>query len=516
MSDPLKSNQELQKEIFILKKKIQELEQTKINHDVTEDNHSISDISSDKRIEHEPTVTLQQLRFHMENTPLGEIEFDKSYRITYWSKQAEKIFGWKANEVLGKQISDLHWVHEDDIQRVSALSAAMIASRRTSNIHTNRNYRKDGSIITCDWYNSALLDEKGELISVHSQVLDITERLKTEQALKESEERLKLAQVSAGAGIWNWDMESGQIKWSRELFILYGLDPEKTEPSLELSNEILHPQDKDIALMHIRQAIQNKDQLDCEYRILLPDNRIRWIKALGSTIYNSTGKPIRMSGICIDITKHKQAEIDLEKSEEHFRTLVNNMQDVVFRANLDGNITFTSPSAAYILGCSSVEEIIGLRIGSDFYLNPNEAQHHVEMLQRYGKLAKQEITLKRRDNGQPVIVSANIQFFYDQEGNILGIEGVYRDITKRKQAEKEREKLILELQQALKEVKTLSGLLPICASCKKIRDDKGYWKQIEAYISEHTEAEFSHGICPDCFKRLYPDVYEEMQKADKR
>lgn len=75
---------------------------------------------------------------------------------------------------------------------------------------------------------------------------------------------------------------------------------------------------------------------------------------------------------------------------------------------------------------------------------------------------------------------------------------------------------ILELQKASSEIKTLSGLLPICASCKKIRDDNGYWNQIESYISDHSEAEFSHGICPECMKKLYPDVYTEMQRASKR
>ncbi len=137
------------------------------------------------------------------------------------------------------------------------------------------------------------------------------------------------------------------------------------------------------------------------------------------------------------------------------------------------------------------------------------------MLQRYGKLTRQEIALKRRDNGQLVIVSANIQFFHDNAENIQGIEGVYRDITDRIQAEKERERLIQELQQAMTNVKALSGLLPICASCKKIRDDEGYWKQIESYISAHSEAEFSHGICPDCLKKLYPDIYEKMQQDGK-
>jgi hypothetical protein len=75
-----------------------------------------------------------------------------------------------------------------------------------------------------------------------------------------------------------------------------------------------------------------------------------------------------------------------------------------------------------------------------------------------------------------------------------------------RQTDKEKSEAIIELNKALEEVKTLSGFLPICASCKKIRDDKGYWNQIEAYISEHSEAEFSHGICPECAQSLYPDL----------
>jgi DNA-binding NtrC family response regulator len=90
-------------------------------------------------------------------------------------------------------------------------------------------------------------------------------------------------------------------------------------------------------------------------------------------------------------------------------------------------------------------------------------------------------------------------------------EVLKEEIAQRKKAEEEREKLIRELQLALAEVKTLSGLLPICASCKKIRDDKGYWNQIEVYIREHSGAEFSHGLCPDCAKKLYPEYFEEME-----
>jgi hypothetical protein len=78
-----------------------------------------------------------------------------------------------------------------------------------------------------------------------------------------------------------------------------------------------------------------------------------------------------------------------------------------------------------------------------------------------------------------------------------------------KQADEEKSKIIKELQKALDKVKTLSGMLPICASCKKIRDDKGYWNKIEAYIEKHSEAEFSHGICPECAKELYPEYFSD-------
>ncbi len=79
-------------------------------------------------------------------------------------------------------------------------------------------------------------------------------------------------------------------------------------------------------------------------------------------------------------------------------------------------------------------------------------------------------------------------------------------ITVRKEAENEREKLISELKIVLDKIKVLSGFLPICASCKNIRDDKGYWSQIEEYIRKHSEAEFSHSICPVCIKKLYPGI----------
>ncbi|MDA8124348.1 MAG: sigma 54-interacting transcriptional regulator [Deltaproteobacteria bacterium] len=139
--------------------------------------------------------TLQRLNFHIKNAPLAVVEFNNYFQVTYWSKQAEKIFGWSAEEVMGKRIDQLRWVYKDDMDHVAELSAEMLAARRTSNIHINRNYRKDGSVITCEWYNSVLLNREGKLISIQSLARDITEERRLEADLKAT--NVKLAEALA-------------------------------------------------------------------------------------------------------------------------------------------------------------------------------------------------------------------------------------------------------------------------------------------------------------------------------
>ena len=98
---------------------------------------------------------------------------------------------------------------------------------------------------------------------------------------------------------------------------------------------------------------------------------------------------------------------------------------------------------------------------------------------------------------------------FDNDGNMVQMIEYCVDISERRKTAQEREKLIQDLQQALNEVKTLGGLLPICSSCKKIRDDKGYWNSLEQYISRHSDAEFSHGLCPACATRMFPQYYKQ-------
>ena len=100
----------------------------------------------------------------------------------------------------------------------------------------------------------------------------------------------------------------------------------------------------------------------------------------------------------------------------------------------------------------------------------------------------------------------------DETGRSFGVLGVYDDVTERIQAELNQQRIIQELQTALAQVKTLSGLLPICSGCKQIRDDRGYWSQLEAYISQHTDAQFSHGLCPACANQFYPEYLGQLNE----
>jgi hypothetical protein len=112
-------------------------------------------------------------------------------------------------------------------------------------------------------------------------------------------------------------------------------------------------------------------------------------------------------------------------------------------------------------------------------------------------------------NGENHYFIVTARPFWDAGNKLIGAIESFQDITDRKKLEDEKTNLVTQLQSSLEQVNLLSGLLPICASCRKIRDDKGYWNLIENYIRDHSEAEFSHGICPECAAKLYPELLKE-------
>lgn len=118
----------------------------------------------------------QRLTFHVENSPLAVVEWDSDFCVSRWSESAERLFGWKAEEVLGKHVTDWHFVFADDVNDVVQLTSKQREGAETRGVLRNRNYTKDGSIVHCEWYNSVLNDERGKLVSVLSLVLDVTAR----------------------------------------------------------------------------------------------------------------------------------------------------------------------------------------------------------------------------------------------------------------------------------------------------------------------------------------------------
>ena len=123
----------------------------------------------------------QRLTYHLENSPLAVVEWDDDFRVSRWSESAESLFGWKAEEVLGKHVEEWSFVFDEDLSAVESLTARQREGVEVQSVLHNRNYTKDGAVIHCEWYNSVLHDEDGKLVSVLSLVLDVTARKHAEE-----------------------------------------------------------------------------------------------------------------------------------------------------------------------------------------------------------------------------------------------------------------------------------------------------------------------------------------------
>ena len=207
----------------------------------------------------------------------------------------------------------------------------------------------------------------------------------------------------------------------------------------------------------------------------------------------------------------KRAEKELRESEEKFRNIAEISLAGIYIIQ-DGIFIYVNKKFAEIFGYS-VEECLN-NMHFQQTVHPEDLDVVREQISKRisGKVDSVNYTFWGiKKNGKMILVE-----IFGSKIQLNGkpaVAGSILDITARKQMEEQREKLIEALQKALSEVKTLQGFLPICSYCKKIRDDKGYWSQIESYIHKHSDAEFSHGICPECAKKYYPDI--DLNEDDK-
>ncbi|MBF0328782.1 MAG: PAS domain S-box protein [Nitrospirae bacterium] len=205
----------------------------------------------------------------------------------------------------------------------------------------------------------------------------------------------------------------------------------------------------------------------------------------------------------------RQTQIELEKSRNKYSALFELAPVGYF--TMDKN---TKIREANLTGCRQFELDRSQIIGQPFshFVAPDAQDlfyFHMRKVLESSKRVSDEIKL-RRSTGVFFYALIESLAIEDPENGKSVIRFVISDISELKNAQEEREKLIGELKTALDKVKLLSGFIPICCTCKKIRDDKGYWNQLETYIHDHSEAEFSHGICPECAKKLYPGYYDKI------
>ncbi len=195
----------------------------------------------------------------------------------------------------------------------------------------------------------------------------------------------------------------------------------------------------------------------------------------------------------------------LKASEERFRLAIDAVNDGVFDYDLKRNEVYFSPRYYTMLGYEPYEMPPSRETWKDL-LHPDDRKKTVDYVNQ--KVLEKEswaldFRLRTKEGKYRWVHGRGRVSELDDDGNPTRRTGIHTDITERKEAEFEREKLIKRLNDAIKDVKTLGGLIPICSSCKKIRDDKGYWNQLENYFEQHSTALFSHSLCPGCMDEIY-------------
>ena len=271
-------------------------------------------------------------------------------------------------------------------------------------------------------------------------------------ALWEREEILELAERSAGIGVWDIDMATGMLRGRPQLFHLMGLEPTSGPVPVDTLRALRHPDDRDRMADGLQHVLdRGNDFYEVEYRIVRPDRQVRWIFRRGRIVRDARGKPIRYSGVDIDITERKAAEAALTESEQRYRALVDNASDIVATMDLDMRVTSVNPAIERILGYEP-SEVVGTLLSR--YVPTEELSKHKEMLQRKLQGAEEtryETALLRKD-GQSCAVEVSSKLVLDALGQPIGVHSIARDITERRNAEERQTLLVRELQHRIKNI----------------------------------------------------------------
>ena len=308
---------------------------------------------------------------------------------------------------------------------------------------------------------------------VFGSVRDITTRMQAEEALLNSEIKHKSLLKNIPGMAYR-----AYPDWSADFYV--GCQKISGYSSSELNAkernwlDIIHPDDVERVRKEGASLVSKPNELVQQYRIITKSGKTRWVEDRKTTLVSENGELIGIDGVVFDITKRKRAEIDLEnivneleqhveartaelteantrlriemeerkqvetslrESEQKFRAIFNNMQDVFVRTNIEGQVVLVSPSAVRYYGVDSTDEIIGKDIAKHFYYRPEDREKLLAKLMKQGSLHNYHTIMKKKD-GTPIPMEISGHLLHDKKGNIIGAEGILRDITEREKAEK--------------------------------------------------------------------------------
>ncbi len=417
------------------------------------------------------------------------------------NEAAVKIYGYaNREEVLGKTPLDVsaptQYDGSDSTAEVKKHNEA--ARREGSHVFEWRHQRANGEIWDAD-VHLMFLENRGHPL-LQFQLQDITERKKVEKAVAESEETLRSFFDAISEPLLLTDPRGTILMANETMARRLG---KNVNELIGLCQYDFFPPDV---------AQNRKKYYD---RVFLTGEPVHFEDQRDNRTFEISAYPVfdeqrAVSKISIyvrDITERKRMEEDLRQTEKKFRDLAEKSVVGVYVLQ-DGLFKYVNEKHAEILGYTT-EELTG-GMGPLDVVYPEDWPLLEENVRRRlsgeVKALTYEFRIIRKDKELRNVEAHTSLSTYEGKDAILG---TILDITERKQAQEDRERLILELKNALAQVKTLSGLLPICASCKKIRNDQGYWEQMEMYIRNHSEAEFSHGYCPECAAKLLSELKQK-------
>lgn len=401
-------------------------------------------LQQQKQLEKQAKTTglLQQseqfLSITLQSIGEGVISTDNNGRIVNMNGVAEKLCGWNLSQAKEKPLDEVFCIVNAELQNpVSNPVLEVLETGKAINLRSKTVLvSKTGCRYCIAFTASPIRDHAGKIYGVVLVFSDISEKHIAQQKLRESErsKSVLLSNIPGAAYRCKFDRDRTLEFISEGVEKLTGYKPvDILYNAKKAFNDLIVPAYRDFVWEEWKTGVANKSLVQIEYQIQTAHNQTKWVWEQGVPIYNKQGEIEALEGILIDITERKEAEEALVKSEEKYRTIFENVQDVFYQVSISGDFRNISPSVETFTGYT-MDEATKNPI-ENLYARPEDRQIALEKLLREGQVADYEVNLKTKD-GTIKHASLNAKLGYDSKGNPAYIDGFIRDITARKLAEK--------------------------------------------------------------------------------